>query len=91
MVHLYGRLVVLDILKICVLTLILTIAWVRRRPEAESEVFKRCFDAIYDDVHTYLQTKLLAKMKILEAIYIRQMLDILDGILMEEGMIVLYF
>ncbi|KAL5281346.1 hypothetical protein ACFFRR_005004 [Megaselia abdita] len=60
-------------------------AWVRQRPDAEAEVFKRCFDAVYDDVHTYLQTRLFAKMKILEAIYIRQMLDILDGILTEEA------
>lgn len=60
------------------------IAWVRQRPDNEAEVFKRCFDSVYDDAHTYLQTKLFPKMKILEAIYIRQMLDILDGILMEE-------
>lgn len=65
-------------------------AWVRQRPDAEAEVFKRCYDALYDDVHTYLQTKLFAKMKILEAIYIRQMLDILDGILMEDGKIVFF-
>lgn len=29
----------------------------------------------------YLQTKLIAKMKILEAIYIKQLLEIMDGLL----------
>uniref|UniRef100_A0A1I8M6Y8 AAA+ ATPase domain-containing protein n=1 Tax=Musca domestica TaxID=7370 RepID=A0A1I8M6Y8_MUSDO len=56
-------------------------AWVRRQPPFEQDVFRRCFTAIYDEAHLYLQTKLIAKMKILEAIYIKQLLEIMDGLL----------
>lgn len=56
-------------------------AWVRRQPATEQDVFRRCFGAIYDDAHVFLQTKLMAKMRILEAIYIKQFLEILDGLL----------
>ncbi|XP_039952580.1 dynein heavy chain 8, axonemal [Bactrocera tryoni] len=58
-------------------------AWVRRQPSAEAEVYRRCYTALYDDAHTFLQTKLMAKMRILEAIYIKQMLEIMDGMLEE--------
>lgn len=47
----------------------------------DQEVFQRCYEAIYDDAHVFLQTKLMAKMRILEAIYIKQMLEILDGLM----------
>lgn len=56
-------------------------AWVRRQPPFEQDVFRRCFGAIYDEAHLFLQTKLMAKMRILEAIYIKQLLEILDGLL----------
>lgn len=56
-------------------------AWVRRLNLNDQEVFQRCYEAIYDDAHVFLQTKLMAKMRILEAIYIKQMLEILDGLL----------
>ncbi|XP_013102946.2 dynein axonemal heavy chain 8 [Stomoxys calcitrans] len=56
-------------------------AWVRRQPPFAQDVFRRCFNAIYDDAHLFLQTKLIAKMKILEAIYVKQLLEILDGLL----------
>uniref|UniRef100_A0A1A9WR67 AAA+ ATPase domain-containing protein n=1 Tax=Glossina brevipalpis TaxID=37001 RepID=A0A1A9WR67_9MUSC len=56
-------------------------AWLKKQPPAEQDVFQKCYEAIYDDAHVYLQTKLIAKMKILEAIYIKQMLEILDGLL----------
>jgi len=36
---------------------------------------------IYDETHIFVQTKLKAKMKIIEAIYIRQCCDILKGLL----------
>ncbi|KAI8124809.1 axonemal, Dynein heavy chain 8 [Lucilia cuprina] len=56
-------------------------AWVRRQPPFEQDIFRKCFAAIYDEAHTFLQTKLVAKMRILEAIYIKQLLEILDGLL----------
>lgn len=56
-------------------------AWLHKQPAAEAEMFRTHWTNIYDDAHTYLQTKLAAKMRILEAIYIKQMLEILDGLL----------
>lgn len=57
----------------------------KKRSPTEQDVFQKCYDAIYDDAHVYLQTKLIAKMKILEAIYIKQMLEILDGLLADTS------
>lgn len=56
-------------------------AWLRKRNDNENATFRQFFNSIYDDAHTFLQTNLIAKMNILEALYIRQMLDILDGLL----------
>ncbi|KAH8266313.1 hypothetical protein KR038_003269, partial [Drosophila bunnanda] len=57
-------------------------AWLIKQNE-DSDAFRRCYEALYDDAHVFLQSRLTAKMKILEAIYIRQMLDIMDGLLMD--------
>lgn len=57
-------------------------AWLKKRPN-QREVLEASFDAIYSDVQTYVQTKLNPKMFLLEAIYIRQTLDILEGLLMD--------
>ena len=56
-------------------------AWVRLQHPFEQDIFRSCYDKVYDDAHLFLQTKLQARMKILEAIYIKQMLEILDGLL----------
>lgn len=42
------------------------------------------FNRIYGDAYSYVQTKLVAKMTLLEAIYIRQCIDLLIGLLKEE-------
>ena len=60
-------------------------AWLKKRPPNEADIFRKSFGHIYADAHTFVQTKLLAKMKILEALYIRQTLDILDGLLMNSS------
>lgn len=39
------------------------------------------FNKIYGDLHTFVQARLLAKMAIIEAIYIRQCCDILQGLI----------
>lgn len=57
-------------------------AWLKVKGN-EADVFRKCFQAIYSDTLTFVITKLLAKMRILEALYIRQTLDILDGYLMQ--------
>lgn len=38
------------------------------------------FHKIYDDAHTFVQTKLHTKMTLLEALYIRQCIDLLEGL-----------
>lgn len=40
-----------------------------------------CFNKIYDDLHSFVQVKLKAKMLVREALYIRQCIDVLQGIL----------
>lgn len=60
-------------------------AWLKSRSSSEADTFRRCFNALYADAYTFVQTKLAAKMKILEALYIRQALDILDGLLQMDA------
>lgn len=57
-------------------------AWLKKRP-AQREVLEACFDGLYNEAHEYVQTRLNPKMFLLEAIYIRQTLDILEGLLMD--------
>ncbi|XP_026319440.1 dynein heavy chain 8, axonemal-like [Hyposmocoma kahamanoa] len=58
--------------------------WLKKRSDKESNCFRNNFNKIYDEVHTYVQQKLPAKMKILEAIYVRQCIDVLVGLLQIE-------
>ena len=53
----------------------------RTRTPDERSILRPIFQLIYDDAHTHLQTKLVTKMKVLEALYIRQCTDILSGLL----------
>ncbi|EDS37982.1 ciliary dynein heavy chain 5 [Culex quinquefasciatus] len=55
--------------------------WLKRKPSEVADSLRKYFHKIYDDLHSFVQTKLAAKMKILEAIYIRQCCDILEGLL----------
>ncbi|KAJ2947929.1 hypothetical protein O0L34_g9722 [Tuta absoluta] len=55
--------------------------WFKTRSQKEADVLRAAFVKIYDDVHSFVQQKLPAKMKILEAIYIRQCVDVLTGLL----------
>lgn len=56
-------------------------AWLLSRSQQEADVFRKLFDKIYDDLHTFVQTKLKPKMSIREALYIRQCYDVLQGLL----------
>ncbi|CAH0592601.1 unnamed protein product [Chrysodeixis includens] len=58
--------------------------WLKTRERRESEVFRNAFKKVYDEVHSFVQQKLAAKMKLLEAIYIRQCIDVLTGLLQIE-------
>ncbi|PZC81902.1 hypothetical protein B5X24_HaOG211688 [Helicoverpa armigera] len=58
--------------------------WLKKRPQKEADCFRHAFNKVYDEVHSYVQQKLVAKMKLLEAIYIRQCIDVLIGLLQIE-------
>lgn len=60
-------------------------AWLEKQRPEETQILKRCFDNVYDDVQLFIRTKLNAKMNLLDAFYIRQMLDILDGLFAADG------
>lgn len=45
------------------------------------EILNNLFNKIYNDAHLFVQTRLPVKMAILEAMYIRQCIDLLDGLL----------
>lgn len=51
------------------------------RPSQEAEPLLNFFNKVYDDIHSFVQIKLKAKMFIREALYIRQCIDVLQGIL----------
>ncbi|CAL7938026.1 unnamed protein product [Xylocopa violacea] len=55
--------------------------WFKRQPSTYVELLDSLFNKIYNDAHTFVQTKLPVKMKLLEAIYIRQCIDLLEGLL----------
>ncbi|XP_076759064.1 dynein heavy chain 8, axonemal kl-3 [Xylocopa sonorina] len=55
--------------------------WFKRQPSTHVELLNNLFNKIYNDAHTFVQTKLPVKMKLLEAIYIRQCIDLLEGLL----------
>lgn len=46
----------------------------------EAGVLRTLFYKIYGDAYTFVQTKLHAKMMLLEALYIRQCIDLLEGL-----------
>ncbi|XP_076166225.1 dynein heavy chain 8, axonemal kl-3 [Ptiloglossa arizonensis] len=58
--------------------------WFLKRQPLEVETLRNMFNQIYDDAHTFVQTKLHAKMVLLETIYIRQCIDLLEGLLGED-------
>ncbi|XP_052742928.1 dynein axonemal heavy chain 8 [Bicyclus anynana] len=58
--------------------------WLKKRTPKEADAFRTAFNKVYDDVHSFVQQKLPAKMKLLEAIYIRQCIDVLVGLLQIE-------
>ncbi|XP_035785030.1 dynein heavy chain 8, axonemal-like [Anopheles albimanus] len=55
--------------------------WLKSKPPTVADLLRRLFHRIYHDLHEFVQTRLAAKMKLLEAIYIRQCCDLLEGLL----------
>ncbi|XP_068084800.1 dynein axonemal heavy chain 8 [Anabrus simplex] len=55
--------------------------WFLKRTQQEADVLRTLFEKIYSELHTFVQVRLKAKMPILESLYIRQVTDILQGLL----------
>jgi len=55
-------------------------AWLKKCSINEAGVLRTLFHKIYGDAHTFVQTKLHTKMTLLEALYIRQCIDLLEGL-----------
>ncbi|XP_067209496.1 dynein axonemal heavy chain 8 [Linepithema humile] len=55
-------------------------AWLKKCSINEAAVLRALFHKIYGDAHTFVQTKLHTKMTLLEALYIRQCIDLLEGL-----------
>ncbi|XP_052872308.1 dynein axonemal heavy chain 8 [Anopheles cruzii] len=55
--------------------------WLKTKPPPVADLLRRLFHRIYGDLYEFVQTKLSAKMKLLEAIYIRQCCDLLEGLI----------
>ncbi|XP_026831330.1 dynein heavy chain 8, axonemal [Ooceraea biroi] len=55
-------------------------SWLKTCSPNEAEVLRTLFRKIYGDAHTFVQTKLQTKMTLLEALYIRQCIDLLEGL-----------
>lgn len=54
--------------------------WLKKCSTNEANVLRKLFHKIYGDAHIFVQTKLQTKMPLLEAIYIRQCVDLLEGL-----------
>lgn len=59
---------------------VLTQGWLKKCSTNEAEVLRALFHKIYGDAHTFVQTRLQNKMMLLEALYIRQCIDLLEGL-----------
>jgi dynein heavy chain, axonemal len=55
--------------------------WLYTRPASESSLLKDCFHSSFDDLHNYVRYSLEPKMKLLECNYIKQAIDLLQGLL----------
>lgn len=56
-------------------------AWLLTRQSNEAETIRNLFNKVYDDLNTFVITRLKAKMFVREAWYIRQCYDVLQGVL----------
>lgn len=57
-------------------------AWLKQQPN-EYQIIKRFFDLLYNEAEQFVRVNLVAKIDLLEIMYIRQMLSVLDGLLVD--------
>lgn len=55
--------------------------WAKTKPSREYNCFKKLFDGSYQRCITMVKSRLMPKMALTEANYVRQTRDILDGLL----------
>ncbi|XP_076815353.1 dynein axonemal heavy chain 5-like isoform X1 [Clavelina lepadiformis] len=55
--------------------------WLKTLPSQQSDIMWSLFESVFQDLYNFVTTKLVAKMEILECMYIRQTMDLLQGLL----------
>uniref|UniRef100_A0A7N8X5D3 Dynein, axonemal, heavy chain 5 like n=1 Tax=Mastacembelus armatus TaxID=205130 RepID=A0A7N8X5D3_9TELE len=56
-------------------------AWLQKLPEQQANTLKLCFESCYQDLLDFIYTAVSPKMHVLECMYIRQTIDLLQGLL----------
>ncbi|XP_055363688.1 dynein axonemal heavy chain 5 [Betta splendens] len=56
-------------------------AWLQTLPEQQADALRRCFTCCYQDLLDFVSTAVAPKMQVLECMYIRQTIDLLQGLL----------
>ncbi|XP_071340329.1 dynein axonemal heavy chain 5 isoform X1 [Trachinotus anak] len=56
-------------------------AWLQKLPEPQANALKLCFDSCYQDLLDFVFTAVSPQMQVLECMYIRQTIDLLQGLL----------
>ncbi|XP_034534414.1 dynein heavy chain 5, axonemal [Notolabrus celidotus] len=56
-------------------------AWLQTLPEPQADTLKLCFNCCYQDLVDFVFTAVSPKMPVLECMYIRQTIDLLQGLL----------
>ncbi|KAL7373953.1 hypothetical protein ABVT39_018239 [Epinephelus coioides] len=56
-------------------------AWLQKLPEQQADTLKLCFNCCYQDLLDFISTAVSPKMQVLECMYIRQTIDLLQGLL----------
>ncbi|XP_076617159.1 dynein axonemal heavy chain 5 isoform X1 [Chaetodon auriga] len=56
-------------------------AWLLKLPEQQADALKICFSCCYQDLLDFVSTATSPKMQVLECMYIRQTIDLLQGLL----------
>ncbi|KAK2859784.1 hypothetical protein Q5P01_004404 [Channa striata] len=56
-------------------------AWLPKLPQQQADALKLCFDSCYQDLLDFVSTAVSPKMQVLECMYIRQTIDLLQGLL----------
>ncbi|XP_067233367.1 dynein axonemal heavy chain 5-like [Chanodichthys erythropterus] len=58
-------------------------AWLQKIPVTQSEVLLASFNSVYQDLMNFVSTAVSPKMQLLECMYIKQTIDLLQGLLPE--------